>query len=108
MQHRVSRDLHAIARNRTLTGLALGYVPEGEPIFGIDRASLAQTSPHPYAILFCMRRPGERRNGRSEHWMALGEALDRRGLRMVLPWGTAIERARSEAIAAAADECRSA
>ncbi len=37
VQHRVSRDLHAIARNRTLTGLALDYVPEGEPNFGIDR-----------------------------------------------------------------------
>ena len=26
---------HAIARNRALSGLALGYVPEGEPDFGL-------------------------------------------------------------------------
>jgi heptosyltransferase-1 len=35
-----------------------------------------------------------------QHWMALSEALDPRGLRMVLPWGTESERERSEAIAA--------
>ena len=27
--------LHAIARNRTLTGLALGYAPEGRPTSGL-------------------------------------------------------------------------
>src|SRR5262249_37895629 len=29
VRHRVSRELHAIARNRALTALALGYEPEG-------------------------------------------------------------------------------
>ena len=29
VQHAVARDLHAIARNRMLTGLALGYAPAG-------------------------------------------------------------------------------
>ena len=29
VRHRVPRDLHAIERNRQLTGLALGYRPDG-------------------------------------------------------------------------------
>src|SRR5690349_1400873 len=41
VRHRVSRDLHAIDRNRTLTGLALGYSPVGADAFGLDRAALA-------------------------------------------------------------------
>src|SRR5690606_4647436 len=38
ISHRVAWDLHVIARNRTLTGLALGYTPDGDPDFGFDRS----------------------------------------------------------------------
>ena len=41
VRHRVSRDLHAVERNRILSGLALGYAPQGAPDFGLDRARLA-------------------------------------------------------------------
>ena len=44
VRHRVSRDLHAIDRNRILTGLALGYSPEGAIDFGLDRAALADAA----------------------------------------------------------------
>ena len=37
-RYRVSRDLHAVERNRILSGLALGYSPQGVPDFGLDRA----------------------------------------------------------------------
>src|SRR5215217_2828594 len=40
VHHGVDRALHAIARNRMLTGQVLGYVPEGPPDFGLDRAAL--------------------------------------------------------------------
>jgi heptosyltransferase-1 len=99
VQHSVSRDLHAIARNRTLTGLALGYVPEGKPNFGIDRVTLAQPSARPYAV-FLHATARQTKEWPQQHWMALGEALDPRGLRMVLPWGTEPERTRSASIAA--------
>ena len=42
VRHRVSRDLHAVERNRILTGLALGYAPQGAPDFGLDRARFAR------------------------------------------------------------------
>src|SRR5262249_26091440 len=35
-----------------------------------------------------------------EHWIALGQALSARNLRLVLPWGNDRERERSRAIAA--------
>ncbi len=38
VRYRVSRDLHAITRNRMLSGLALGYKPQGAPDYGLDRA----------------------------------------------------------------------
>src|SRR5450756_474124 len=38
VRHSVSRDLHAVERNRILSGLALGYAPQGAPDFGLDRA----------------------------------------------------------------------
>src|SRR5207253_2989159 len=38
--HHVDRALHAITRNRMLTGKELGYEPEGPPDFGLDRAAL--------------------------------------------------------------------
>src|SRR6185437_11548360 len=43
VRHRVSRALHAVERNRMLCGLALGYVPQGAPDFGLDRARFPAT-----------------------------------------------------------------
>src|SRR5262249_52540635 len=51
VRHRVSRDLHAIERNRILTGLALGYAPDGAIDFGLDRARLASADGAPFGIL---------------------------------------------------------
>ena len=39
-RHRVDRSLHAITRNRMLTGQVLGYAPEEPLDFGLDRAAL--------------------------------------------------------------------
>src|SRR5947208_3096149 len=36
VHHGVDRTLHAITRNRMLTGLALGYAPDGPLDFGLD------------------------------------------------------------------------
>jgi heptosyltransferase-1 len=98
IRHRVSRDRHAVERNRILTGLALGYEPEGTPDFGLDRAKLASSSPR-YAVLLhaTARRDKE---WPETNWIALGNALSRNGIELVLPWGTDAERARSERIAA--------
>jgi len=99
VRHQVSRQWHAIARNRALTGQALGYAPEGDVDFGLDRAQLADQAGAPYAIL--LHATAQRRKEWPEdRWVALGRELAQRGVELLLPWGHEAERLRSERIAA--------
>ena len=102
VRHRVARGLHAIARNRALTGLALGYSPEAAIDFGLSRDGLVETSAKPYAIFLHATARSEKEWPEAS-WLALGRALARRDSVLVLPWGTASERERSERLAAALD-----
>ncbi|HVZ53917.1 MAG TPA: lipopolysaccharide heptosyltransferase I [Pseudolabrys sp.] len=99
VRHRVSRSLHAVERNRILTGLALGYAPEGAPDFGLDRARFATSGPR-YAVLLHATARADKQ-WQEQNWIALGRSLAAAGLELVLPWGTAEERARSERLARA-------
>src|SRR5215470_15685918 len=105
VRHGVARDLHAIARNRILTGLALGYAPGGAVDFGLSREAIAQTSAEPYGILFhATARP--EKEWPEASWIALGRALAARDGSLLLPWGTQAERARSTRMAAALPNAR--
>ncbi len=57
-------------------------------------------SPDRYAVLLHATAQREK-EWPVEHWIALGQSLRGRGLRLVLPWGNAREQERSRAIAAA-------
>jgi heptosyltransferase-1 len=104
VRHHVSRDLHAVTRNRVLSGLSLGYAPQGAPDYGLERARFA-AQPEPYAVLLhATARPSKQ--WPEANWIALGQALAARGLDLVLPWGTADEQARSARIAAALPRAR--
>jgi heptosyltransferase-1 len=98
MRHTVSRELHAVERNRILSGLALGYSPQGAPDFGLDRARFIKPGA-PYAVLLHATAQA-RKEWPVENWIALGREIQRQGIDVVLPWGTPTERARSELIAA--------
>jgi heptosyltransferase-1 len=104
-RHAVGRGLHAITRNRRLTALALGYTVEGAIDFGLDRAALAGSPAAPYAVLLHATAQAQK-EWPPERWIALGEVLRKRGLGLVLPWGTPAERERSERIAAAVPGAR--
>ncbi|MCK9914787.1 lipopolysaccharide heptosyltransferase I [Microbacteriaceae bacterium K1510] len=104
VRHRVSRELHAVERNRILTGLALGYTPQGAPDFGLHRARFRQAGARYAVFLHATARP--EKQWPVENWIALGKALAGQGLEFVLPWGTDEERARSEQIAAKLDGAR--
>src|ERR1039458_5586982 len=104
VRHSVSRDLHAVERNRILSGLALGYAPQGAPDFGLDRARLASPGPRYGVLLHATARPGKQ--WPEAHWIALGHMLAGQGIDLVLPWGTDAERARSERIASALPRAR--
>jgi len=97
-RYRISRDLHAVERNRLLSGLALGYSPQGAPDFGLDRARFSRTDSRYGLLLHATARP--EKLWPEEHWITLGKRLNR-NTELRLPWGTDVERARSERIAAA-------
>jgi heptosyltransferase-1 len=99
VQHRVARGLHAIARNRILTGLALGYAPDGGVDFGLEREKLANRGGSYGILLHATARA--QKEWPEASWMALGRALDARRGSLTVPWGTPAERLRSERIAAA-------
>jgi heptosyltransferase-1 len=104
VRHSVGRELHAVERNRILSGLALGYTPQGAPDFGLERTRFMTSGPR-YAVLLHATARLEK-EWPQENWIALGNALGRDGLDLVLPWGTAAERERSERIAAALPRAR--
>jgi heptosyltransferase-1 len=100
VHHRVERSLHAITRNRMLTGAVLGYAPEGGPDFGLDRAALTGgLATRDVILLHATARP--EKEWPVARWIALGQALAANGYVIVLPWGTDAERRRSAEIAAA-------
>src|SRR5262249_9511688 len=92
--YRVDRKLHAVGRNRILTGLARGYKPQGAPDYGLDRAQFANT-PSRYAV-FLHGTARQEKQWPEAHWVRLGQAL---GGELVLPWGSQAERERGERIA---------
>lgn len=111
-RHAVSRDLHAITRNRALAGLALGYRPSDTIDYGLDDTRLAHAADAEgvganarYAVLLHATARVEKQ-WPQEHWIALGQMLAARGFAVVLPWGSPTERERSERIAAAVPGAR--
>jgi heptosyltransferase-1 len=99
VRHGVARDLHAIARNRALTALALGYAQDGAIDFGLERAKLVGPLHQPYAVLLHATARREK-EWPQDDWLAVGRVLAARGLGLLLPWGTEGERLRSERMAA--------
>jgi heptosyltransferase-1 len=102
VRHRVSRELHAVQRNRILSGLSLGYTPEGTPEFGLDRGRFASSASRYAVFLHATARPGKQ--WPESNWVALGKALSKtlgQDTKLLLPWGSEAERTRSERIAAA-------
>ncbi len=125
--HRVaiSRELHAIERNRRLLAAALGYemgaLPldyglgghafdavvarmeakgreSGTAIPGLRCASSGLRTRYVLALHGTSR---EDKEWPEEHWMIVGHGLAEHGRALVLPWGNAREKERAERIAAA-------
>ncbi|HWE79219.1 MAG TPA: lipopolysaccharide heptosyltransferase I [Pseudolabrys sp.] len=98
VRYGVSRDLHAVERNRTLTGRVLGYQPQGMPDFGLNRSRLRREGARYAVLLHATARP--EKEWPEESWVALGTALAREGYDLVLPWGSFAEKARADRMAA--------
>jgi heptosyltransferase I len=100
VRHAVSRERHAVERNRLLTGLALGYAPAGNADYGLDRAVLAAAAPSAPTALLLHATARAEKEWPETHWVELGRALAARGLTPLVPHGSEPERARAERLAA--------
>ncbi len=98
----VARGRHAVARNRELAALALGYtVPATPPDYGLRLLPERLSDDLPRDYVVCLH--GSSRASKlwpQSRWMALMPALTAQGLTPLLPWGDAAEHTRAAAIAA--------
>jgi heptosyltransferase I len=99
--YRVARGRNAVVRNRDLAAQVFGYpLPDTFPNYGIFApAAVAVGLP----AKFVMALHATSRDSKlwpEANWLALGTALAKQGLTLVLPWGSASEERRARAIAA--------
>ncbi len=100
VKHTVSRQQHAVARNRSLAAATFGYtVPSQLPDYGIRAsAPVPVTLPSPYVIGL----HGTSRDSKlweTTSWIALGQVLATQALQLVLPWSNEAELKRANFIA---------
>lgn len=106
----VSRDLHAVLRNRKLAALALGYtIDEATLNYGINVPTNSNTCDIEKALPsdFILALHGTSRDSKLwaiEQWVALGKKLQLQGFSLVLPWGNNAEQQRAEKIASQLDQ----
>ena len=98
----VTKDLHAVERNRQLAAAALGYTAQGAPDYGIRTPDvpLLWLPDRPYVVLLHATSRDDKLWD-EQNWITLGEHLHQAGLGAVLPWGSAQEKARAERLSAA-------
>ncbi|WP_367277832.1 lipopolysaccharide heptosyltransferase I [Paraburkholderia sp.] len=99
---------HVVERSRQLVAAALNEPapPPADAIdFGLDTGRAAQALagvglnlPVPY-VVFVHATSRADKQWPDAHWIELGQALVRRGVSLVMPWGSDAERATSERLA---------
>ncbi len=99
VRHEVSREWHAVDRNRDLTGRALGYAAGGAIDYGL-RGPPPAAGARRYALLLHGSARTEK-EWPEAHWVEVGRSLARDGMDVRLLWGNAAERMRSARLAAA-------
>ena len=102
--HPVEWSQHAIARNRALTAISLGYEPDGPVNYGLDRARIARPVSQPYGVLLHATARAEKQ-WPEESWRALASALGNT-IDLVIPFGSDAERERAQRIASASPRAR--
>lgn len=96
----VPRAMHAVERNRRLVAQVFGYAVDGPADYGLSPPASppAWVPQSPYTVfLHAASRAAKR--WPEDRWIALGQAANEAGLDVVLPGGTAQERAVAERIA---------
>ncbi len=102
VRHSVSRNLHAVERNRGLTAAAVGFELDERCDYGLVASPDVSITPtKPFCVLLCMSSRADKLWPEA-HWADLARALAARGMECVLPWGSEDERGRCLRIVSAA------
>lgn len=105
---KVERRAHAVARGREVAAQALGYAIDTPPDFGLPapvaRAQRPAWMPQEDYAVFFHGTARAAKKWDSANWIALGRALA--PMTVLLPWGSAAEKAEAEAIAASLPDAR--
>jgi heptosyltransferase-1 len=91
----VPRDQPAVERNRAVAATALGYAAPAHVDYGIAAEKHSRFVDARYAVLI-HATSATSKLWPEARWSALGQALHARGVRALLPWGSAVEHERSE------------
>ena len=101
MHHAIDPDQHLIDRCRQLAAAALGYRADGPPRFGLIApapVAVGATPERPY-LIFLHATSRADKLWPEANWRALIATFADAGFAVLLPWGSAEERARSERLA---------
>lgn len=100
-QFSVTRGQHAVERNRELVAVACGYeIPTSAPTYGITAKNLQTAEELPPQFVVGLH--GTSKDSKlwpTDHWIALAKQLSKQNLQLVLPWASAAEYSRAQAIA---------
>lgn len=105
-QHKVAaprvKEAHAVVRMRTLFAHSLGYSVPGSPVdYGLSVAEQSLVSGN--YVVFLHGTTWATKHWPELYWQQLAAKLSKAGIKVVLPWGNAIEQQRAHAIAAVCD-----
>jgi heptosyltransferase I len=105
---KVARRAHAVARGREVAASALGYAIDSAPDFGLPGPSAAAGRPawmphEDYAVFFHGTARAAKKWA-AANWIATGRALA--PMPVLLPWGSAEEKAEAETLAASLPNAR--
>ena len=101
VHHAIDPHQHLIDRCRQLAAAALRYSVDGPPRFGLVAPAVSGdgTMPDRPYMIFLHATSGPDKLWPEAHWRALIGTFARAGSIILLPWGSAEERARSERLA---------
>lgn len=103
--YNVARSQHAVARNRALAALALGYRVDDDVDYGIRAPALQAVPERRYCVFLHMSSRRDKLWPETA-WCQLGRMLASRGFECVLPWGNDEEKRRSERISRGVPDAR--
>ena len=100
-RHRVSRQQHAVARNRLLTATALGSDAKLACDYGVRWCARSESATGAATALLLHASSRDDKLWPDVHWVALGRKLSALGLDCLLPAGNPAETRRAERLAQA-------